>query len=179
MEDLTAQRLKAVIRVLRKQLWDAVQPKGSLSGISRVSVTVLAAIARSNGGSDTGGGSDTSGNGGNEPASPTQIAAECHMATSNVAASLKELESAGLIERRRSDKDARRTTVHLTDQGRSTVATHRALRTDAMSELIQSRLTSGERTQLESLLPILEKLGDIKPDGDDGPHVSRQRELRK
>jgi MarR family transcriptional regulator, lower aerobic nicotinate degradation pathway regulator len=69
----------------------------------------------------------------------------------NVVGLLNELESAGLVTRRRSPTDRRRHLVELTDEGRETLARAEFMLSAVENEVL-SALTSDERQQLAALL---------------------------
>ncbi len=140
MDEVTARELQAYLRALHKQFRDGVPP---VEGISRSAVRVLGVVARAEGG---------------QGVQPGRIADELGMTTSNVAAALGELESAGYVSRQRSSEDARRITVSLTDRGVSTVATHRSLRVDDLQQTIGAALSAAEQAQLAAVVPLLGKL---------------------
>lgn len=90
---------------------------------------------------------------------PGRLAEKLAMATSNVAAALRELEHAGYIERQRAAHDGRRVTVMLTESGRSVITAQSSLRTDALRDVIQQALTADEQAQLAAAIPLLGRLG--------------------
>jgi DNA-binding MarR family transcriptional regulator len=85
------------------------------------------------------------------------------MASSNVAAALRELVEAGYVTRQRSATDGRLITVTLTDQGVSAVAGHRALRANDLRETIEATLTPVEQEQLAAAVPLLGRLAAAHP----------------
>jgi DNA-binding MarR family transcriptional regulator len=111
-----------------------------LPGTSASAVRVLGAVARGSG------------------VQPSEIADELGMVSSNVASSLRELEAAGYVERRRSATDGRRVAVTLTPRGAEAVANHRSLRADGLREAIEAALSPAEQAQLSAAIPLLGKL---------------------
>lgn len=73
------------------------------------------------------------------------------MDPSSMVATIDELESRGLVERRRHPSDRRTRVVHLTDRGRETLGRGRKLIVQAEDELLAS-LDPEERRQLHDLL---------------------------
>jgi MarR family transcriptional regulator, lower aerobic nicotinate degradation pathway regulator len=69
----------------------------------------------------------------------------------NVVGLLNELESSGLVTRRRAVEDRRRHIVELTDQGRETLARAEFMLAAVENEVL-SALTNSEREQLAGLL---------------------------
>jgi len=70
---------------------------------------------------------------------------------SSMVATVDELESRGLVERRRNPTDRRAYALHLTDGGRETLAHARELAREAQDELL-APLTGDERATLRELL---------------------------
>ena len=70
---------------------------------------------------------------------------------STIVAMVDELERAGLVERRRHPSDRRAHALHVTDAGRKTLASGRALAVEAQNDLL-SALDAKEREQLHELL---------------------------
>lgn len=64
---------------------------------------------------------------------------------------IDELESRGLVERRRHPTDRRAYALHITDDGNETLARGRELAREAQDELL-APLTADEREQLRELL---------------------------
>lgn len=85
---------------------------------------------------------------------------------SSVVATIDELEAKGLVERRRHPADRRAHALHVTDDGRQTLATGRKLASAANKELL-APLSSEERRQLHDLLlRLAEATSDVrKPEG--------------
>jgi DNA-binding MarR family transcriptional regulator len=73
------------------------------------------------------------------------------MDPSSMVATIDELEAAGLVERRRNPADRRAHALHITDQGRRTLAAGAKLAREAEAELL-APLSSEERSQLRELL---------------------------
>jgi DNA-binding MarR family transcriptional regulator len=73
------------------------------------------------------------------------------MDPSSMVSTIDELESRGLVERRRHPADRRAYALHVTDGGHETLARGRELAREAQDELL-APLTAGERDQLRELL---------------------------
>jgi DNA-binding MarR family transcriptional regulator len=73
------------------------------------------------------------------------------MDPSSMVATIDELEAAGLVERRRNPRDRRAHALHITSQGRRTLAEGRKIARRAQEELL-APLSAEEREQLHALL---------------------------
>src|ERR1700689_2427186 len=93
MEDDALRRFRTQMRMLGRRLRRELPP---VRGVSRSAVQVLRIVAR-----------------GPEP-SPSDVAEKLRMTSSNVAAALRELESAGLVRRGRDPEDGRRVRLSIT-----------------------------------------------------------------
>lgn len=135
---------EGLVQELQTHLWTLMrrtrQNAAPIEGVSRSAARVLVTVARQAG--DTG-------------VPPGQIAETLAMATSNVAAALRELEQAGYIDRRRSPEDGRRVAVALTARGLHAIDTRRALRADALRDAIDTALTPEEQAELAATIPLL------------------------
>jgi DNA-binding MarR family transcriptional regulator len=132
--------LQAQLQRLQRRLRREVP---SIAGLSRSAVRALGVIARSPGG-----------------AQPGEIGDELHMATSNVAAALRELETAGFVERRRDTHDRRRAFATLTPSGADAVAEHRSLRAGWLHAAITAELDAEEQEVLRAAAGLLGRLAD-------------------
>lgn len=70
---------------------------------------------------------------------------------SSMVSTIDELEGAGLVERRRHPSDRRAHALHVTDEGRATLARGRGLAKQAQDDLL-GPLSAAERKQLHDLL---------------------------
>jgi len=93
-------QLKAVHRRLRRQM-------SGVEGLSSSAVRSLGVLAKAD-----------------RPLAPGELAGELDMATSNVAAALRELEQAGYVRRSRNADDKRRVDVRITERGGQVVDEH-------------------------------------------------------
>ncbi len=73
------------------------------------------------------------------------------MDPSSMVSTIDELEAEGLVERRRNPQDRRAHALHITEQGRSTLAEGRKIARRAQDELL-APLSAEERRQLHDLL---------------------------
>ncbi len=138
--DLDAVRdLSAAVRAINRSTRQAVPP---VAGLPRGSVRLLGVIARHPGGG----------------VRPGEIAEHLGMTSSNVAAGLRELDRAGLIDRRRDPEDGRQVVVELTEQGAAAVAEHRSLKVDALRDAIDGALSDAEQAQLAAVVPLLQRI---------------------
>lgn len=161
MDENLVQELQRHLWALMRRTRHGVAP---IEGVSRSAARVLITAARHGDGPRFTDGPGTAGKP-NTPSdqpqngvTPGHLAEKLSMATSNVAAALRELEQAGHIERRRAVDDGRRVEVVLTTQGWGTVAAQRALRTDALRDVIHETLTAEEQAQLAAAIPLLGRL---------------------
>src|ERR1700748_761359 len=99
MDDDALRRFRTQMRMLGRRLRRELPP---VRGVSRSAVQVLRVVARGPEASPTRGAGR-----GPEPA-PTDVAEKLRMTSSNVAAALRELESAGMVRRGRDPEDGRR-----------------------------------------------------------------------
>jgi len=93
------------------------------------------------------------------PHTPSDLAAREHITPPSMNRALNGLEQRGYITRTRSEDDARKVVVDLTDASRELLAETRRLRTAWFSQRL-STLTPGERAALESVLPTLRRLAE-------------------
>lgn len=140
---------------LQTQLWTLMrrgrQQIAALEGVSRTAARVLITIARREDGTGV---------------TPGHLAERLSMATSNVAAALRELDQAGYVYRQRSTQDGRRVTVMLTQAGRNVIHARHALRADALRDVIQRNLSDEEQAQLAAVIPLLARINAATADPD-------------
>ncbi|KPA91765.1 MarR family winged helix-turn-helix transcriptional regulator [Pseudomonas fuscovaginae] len=91
-------------------------------------------------------------------ATPSVIAKAESMQSSNLAATLRDLEAAGLIHRQADQQDRRKILLSLSEQGQALLKASRDRRDTWLGEAMKSQLTDSEREQLENIIPILVKL---------------------
>lgn len=84
----------------------------------------------------------------------TALAERAALDRSTTADVVARLESRGLLQRRRSDRDARRNTLRLTDRGH-TILTRAAPRAQEVNQRLLATLEPGERRTLIELLQRL------------------------
>jgi DNA-binding MarR family transcriptional regulator len=92
------------------------------------------------------------------PTNPGDLAEELFMATSNVAATLRTLEAAGLITRRRDKADARRVLIELTEPGRQLVRDDRKTRDLWLCQAVDAALNADEQELLRRAGELMERL---------------------
>lgn len=92
------------------------------------------------------------------PASPTTLAAGEGVTTQAIAGVVRELERRGLVERTGSQTDRRRVAVAITDAGRELLISRENAVVDAMISALADEYTPAERHQLESAVPLLNRL---------------------
>ncbi|MFI5952273.1 MarR family winged helix-turn-helix transcriptional regulator [Cryptosporangium sp. NPDC051539] len=134
------------IRALRGQL-NAVQRRlrRETGGgpVSRTGRQVLFAIARAG-----------------VPVTPSELTTELQMTSSNVAASLRELEDAQLITRDRDTTDGRRVLLRTTPDGDRAVDEHRRGKDAWLGQAIDATLSAEEQAILIHAGTLLQRLAD-------------------
>ena len=99
---------------------------------------------------------------------PGEIAHRLHVTTPTIVKMATRMDAAGLLTRRRDDRDARLVRLYLTERGRSVRdAVEAELR--ALEERATATLTASERRHLErALAKIVARLGDVPPVAHEG-----------
>jgi DNA-binding MarR family transcriptional regulator len=92
------------------------------------------------------------------PASPTTLAAGEGVTSQAIAGVVRELERRALVERTGGQTDRRRVAVAITDAGRELLISRENAVVDAMVKALADEYTPGERGQLESAIPLLNRL---------------------
>jgi DNA-binding MarR family transcriptional regulator len=92
------------------------------------------------------------------PASPTTLAAGEGVTSQAIAGVVRELERRALVERTGGQADRRRVAVAITDAGRELLISRETAVVDAMVKALADEYTPGERGQLESAIPLLNRL---------------------
>ncbi|WP_433041316.1 MarR family winged helix-turn-helix transcriptional regulator [Dactylosporangium sp. CS-033363] len=136
---LLLERLGALWRRQRRE-------RVALAGLSQSGMRLLAAVNRLGG-----------------VAQPARLADETQMTSSNVAATLREVEAAGLVARDRDDTDARRVNVSLTPAGAGLVAQSRGAREAWLAAAIDDLLTEREQQVLAEASDLLARLAAYEP----------------
>ena len=116
----------------------------TVAGLPRPALTVLAAAVRRSG------------------LTPRDVAEELHMTSSNVAASLRELESAGFVERGRDPDDGRRVLLTPTAAGRRVVAELLDERETWLGRAVATCLDDDEQDLLRRAGDLLERLATFE-----------------
>ena len=92
------------------------------------------------------------------PASPTTLAAGEGVTSQAIAGVVRELERRALVERTGGQQDRRRVAVAITDAGRELLISRENAVVDAMVKALAEEYTPAERRQLESAIPLLNRL---------------------
>ena len=92
------------------------------------------------------------------PASPTTLAEGEGVTSQAIAGVVRELERRALVERTGGQADRRRVAVAITDVGRELLISRENAVVDAMVKALADEYTPGERGQLESVIPLLNRL---------------------
>ncbi|MBV8218751.1 MAG: MarR family transcriptional regulator [Solirubrobacterales bacterium] len=85
------------------------------------------------------------------PITQGAVGAAVKMDPSSMVSTIDQLESRGMVERRRHPTDRRAYALHITEHGRDTLARGRELSREAQAELL-APLSEKERDQLRELL---------------------------
>jgi DNA-binding MarR family transcriptional regulator len=139
MEDDALRRFRTQMRMLGRRLRRELPP---VRGVSRSAVQVLRVVAR-----------------GPEP-SPSDVAEKLRMTSSNVAAALRELESAGLVRRGRDPEDGRRVRLSITVTGTDVVSCLHAERDTWLGRAIAAVLSDDEQASLWRAGELMQRLAE-------------------
>lgn len=92
------------------------------------------------------------------PTSPGTLAAGEGVTSQAIAGVVRDLERRALVERTSDQADRRRVAVAITDAGRALLMSREHAVVDAMVRALADEYTSAERRQLESAIPLLNRL---------------------
>jgi len=120
-----------------------------IEGVGPTAARVLGAIARA---------ADA-----DAPARPAAVAAELGMQRPNVASALRELETAGLVERGAVGGDARAVALRLSPAGAAAVAAHRHGRDTWFASAVEAALSPAEQAQLRAAGELIDRLARADP----------------
>jgi MarR family transcriptional regulator, organic hydroperoxide resistance regulator len=102
---------------------------------------------------------------------PGELAQRLHVTTPTIVKMATRMEAAGLLTRRRDEKDARLVRLHLTDRARS-LDSRIDEELGRLEELATANLTREERRHLESALTkIIRNLEEIAPATDEAAEM--------
>jgi DNA-binding MarR family transcriptional regulator len=138
MDERQASELEAQLRLVLRELRRR-QPV--VDGLSGSAVRVLHAVSKAEG-----------------PVRPGDLAAALDMASSNVAAALRELEAQDCVRRERDTADARRSNLTLTDRGVGVVSALRAERAEWLRSAVNETLDPAEQDVLVAAGRMLARL---------------------
>ncbi|BBZ43714.1 MarR family winged helix-turn-helix transcriptional regulator [Mycobacterium parmense] len=138
MEDADIERLRKQLKLLQRRLRREGQPA---EGVSRSALLVLAAATAAAG-----------------DVHPRYLANRLEMTSSNVAAALRELETAGLVIRAKDPLDGRQIRIQVTDQGRAVNARRRGERHSWLGRAIVSQLDEEEQQLLRTAGELIERI---------------------
>jgi DNA-binding MarR family transcriptional regulator len=94
------------------------------------------------------------------PTSPSTLAAGEGVTSQAIAGVVRELERRALVERTGGQTDRRRVVVAITDAGRELLMSREHAVVDAMIKALAGAYTPAERRQLESAIPLLNRLAE-------------------
>lgn len=146
MRDEDIERVRGQLKLLQRRMRHEALP---VAGLSLTATRVLGAAARAA-----------------APAQPGDLTDRLQMTTSNVAAALRELEAAGLVDRAKDAQDRRKVRVVLTEEGRSVVAESRRERDSWLGQAIESLLDPDEQRLLRAAGDLMERLAAYEPTED-------------
>jgi DNA-binding MarR family transcriptional regulator len=152
MDDDAIPRFRMQMRMLGRRLRRELPP---VRGVSRSAVQVLRIASR-----------------GPAP-SPSDVAQRLRMTSSNVAAALRELESAGLVRRERDPDDGRRVQLSLTAAGADAVSCVHAERDTWLGRAIDALLDDEELRTLLRAGELMQRLAEYEDDDDDAPAAAQ------
>lgn len=155
MQDEEVSEFRAQMKQLQRRLRSEFPPG---KGLSRTLMQVLATIGRL------------------EQGTPSQVAEALQMTSSNVAASLRELEAVGLIARHRDEADARRVLLELTERGSAVVESSRAERDTWLGQAVEAVLTADEQQALVAAGRLLQRLAEYEQPASIGRPSSAESE---
>jgi len=92
------------------------------------------------------------------PTSPGTLAAGESVTSQAIAGVVRELERRALVQRTGDQADRRRVAVAITDAGRELLRSREHAVVDAMVTALAGEYTTAERCQLESAVPLLNRL---------------------
>ena len=92
------------------------------------------------------------------PTSPGMLAAGEGVTSQAIAGVVRELERRALVQRTSDQADRRRVAVAITDAGRELLTSREHAVVDAMVRALADEYTPAERRQLESAVPLLNRL---------------------
>jgi DNA-binding MarR family transcriptional regulator len=141
MEDDELRRFRTQMRMLGRRLRRELPP---VRGVSRSAVQVLRIVARA------------------PELSPSDVAERLRMTSSNVAAALRELETAGLVGRGRDPEDGRRVRLSITDAGAEAVACVHAERDTWLGRATEALLTADEQLALLGAGALMQRLAEYE-----------------
>lgn len=141
--DQDVRRFRKQLKSLQLRLRRELAPT---EGLTRTELQVLALVHRTAG------------------VTPRDVGAELGIASSNVAAALRALESRALVERERDPEDGRRTRLTATVAGSALVVGFRAERDTWLGRAIAAELSEEEFALLLRAGELMERLARFEPE---------------
>lgn len=92
------------------------------------------------------------------PMLPSELAAAAKVTPQTMSQILRRMEKFEIITKKGCESDKRKTYIHLTEKGRVLVENTRYERDEWLQKAIEATLTSTEIQQLESVIPIFQKI---------------------
>lgn len=135
-----AARLRKQVRALYRRMQ---REAPVVDGLSFTALQILVAVERSA-----------------APVRPSELAAELSMATSNVAAGLRDLEAGGMVSRHGDPLDGRKVLLTLTDLGKEVVTETRSGHYAWLRVAMEDALSGDERRLLLRAGDLMQRLAD-------------------
>lgn len=93
---------------------------------------------------------------------PTELAALTHITTQSMSQILNKMEKLGIIKKTPSKEDKRKVYISLTSTGKKIILKTRYERDEWLKSTIEKTLSEEEKDLLVKVLPVLNKLTEIK-----------------
>lgn len=92
---------------------------------------------------------------------PTELAAQDKVTTQAIAGVVRELEDRGLVTRGTNASDRRSSVIAITEQGRALVRSRDQAGVVMVSAALAKSFTPAERDQLQTAIPLLNRIADL------------------
>lgn len=98
----------------------------------------------------------------NDSLEPTELASLTRVKNQSMSQILKKLEGQQIIQRIPSEKDRRKVNISITDLGKNMVLNRKSIKDEWLKNQIEQNLTVEEQEKIIELLPVLQKLLEIR-----------------
>lgn len=92
---------------------------------------------------------------------PSELGAELHISSQFMSQVLKRLESLGLLARKASRTDGRKTIVSLTKKGRDKIETSRSQREEWLADIIATQYSAEQKAVIQRALELLTRMTEL------------------